>query len=57
MLTMNRNAKIDIAESADINLSTNKKKKKKKKKKGDISLKQKERDSILEKFMGLNNIK
>ena len=55
MLTMNRNAKIDIAESADINLSTNKKKKKKKK--GDISLKQKERDSILEKFMGLNNIK
>ena len=53
MLTMNRNAKIDIAESADINLSTNKKKKKK----GDISLKQKERDSILEKFMGLNNIK
>ena len=54
MLTMNRNAKIDIAESADINLSTNKKKKKKK---GDISLKQKERDSILEKFMGLNNIK
>ena len=54
MLTMNRNAKIDIAESADINLSNNKKKKKKK---GDISLKQKERDSILEKFMGLNNIK
>ena len=37
-----------------------KKKKKKykiKKKKGEISLKQKERDSILEKFMGLNNIK
>ena len=54
MLIMNRNEKIDIAESANINLSN---KKKKKKKKGDISLKQKERDSILEKFMGLNNIK
>ena len=55
MLTMNRNAKTDIAESADINLSTNKLKKKKKK--GDTSLKQKERDNIWEKFMGLNNIK
>ena len=38
MLIMNRNAKIDIAESADINLSNNKKKKKKKETFPSISL-------------------
>ena len=49
-LTMNRNAKIDdVVSSAEKNLPTNKFKKV-----CDTTLKKEERDTIWEKFMGLN---